>query len=60
MATSSINHVFVVNDPKKADAFVDSLDKESQKTRKPHSYSGRLVTDQAEIRKLLNRRIRRK
>lgn len=57
MATSSIHHVFIVKDPKRAAAFADSLDKaerDSQKVR----LSVRPVENKAALKKMLNRRVK--
>lgn len=54
MATSSINHVFVVNDPKKAEALIDSMEKAEKAPKFEHKANVRYLTEPEEISKLMD------
>lgn len=56
MATSSINHVFVVKDPKKANAFLESMEKSVNSPKFNCVATAKQLTNDKEIQEFLKRR----
>ena len=54
MSEDSINHVFVINDPKKVEAFLESLEKAEKAPKFEPKAAARYVTDPEEIDKLMD------
>lgn len=60
MATSSIHHVFIVKDPKKVEAFADSLERASKAPRYKITTKCRQVESTDELSRLLKARRQRR
>lgn len=58
MATSSINHVFVVNDPKKAEALLESMEQSVHAPKFRSTATAKQLTKDEDIQTFLKRRKR--